>query len=80
MTLAAIRWYAMSIEKYAMDVYITDRTQYPGVQAALDAALASLEQMRAQMTATARDTSECPPGFENCGGVCLPSCLPGGQY
>lgn len=79
MTLAAVRWYAMSIEKYAMDLYITDRAQYPAVKAILDNALASLEQARAEMTATAQDAG-CPPGFKNCDGVCLPDCLPGSQY
>lgn len=76
MTLAAIRWYAMSIEKHAMDIYITDRAQYPAVQAALDAALDRLAQMRAEMKATAL-AGECPPGFENCNGICLPNCHPG---
>lgn len=78
MTLAAIRWYAMSIEKYATDVYITDRGKYPEVQQALSGALASLEQLRSQLSAV--DASGCPPGFKNCSGICLPECLPGGQY
>ena len=79
MTLAAIRWYAMSIEKYAMDLYITNRAQYPEVKAILDGALESLEQVRAQMTATVQDAG-CPPGFKDCNGICLPDCVPGSQY
>jgi hypothetical protein len=79
MTLAAIRWYAMSIEKYAMDLYITNREQYPAVKDILDHALDSLEQLRAQQSVMSQD-SGCPPGFRNCGGICLPDCLPGSQY
>lgn len=79
MTLAAIRWYAMSIEKYAMDLYITDRAQYPAVKAVLDNALESLEQLRTQQSSLLQEAG-CPPGFRNCNGVCLPDCLPGAQY
>jgi hypothetical protein len=79
MTLAAIRWYAMSIEKYAMDLYITNREQYPAVKAILDNALESLEQVRSQQSVMAEDAG-CPPGFKNCGGICLPDCVPGSQY
>lgn len=80
MTLAAIRWYAMSIEKYAMDLYITDRAQYPAVKAVLDTTLASLEELRTQLTSIQSEAAGCPPGFKNCNGVCLPDCVPGGQY
>lgn len=79
LTLAAIRWYAMSIEKYAMDLYITNAAQYPPVKAILDNALASLEQLRSQQSVASQDAG-CPPGFKNCNGVCLPDCLPGSQY
>lgn len=79
MTLAAIRWYAMSIEKYSMDLYITNREQYPAVKAILDNALGSLDQLRAQQSVAGQD-SGCPPGFKNCNGICLPDCLPGSQY
>jgi hypothetical protein len=79
MTLAAIRWYAMSIEKYAMDLYITNREQYPAVKAILDNALESLEQVRSQQSARGEDAG-CPPGFKNCSGICLPDCVPGSQY
>ena len=79
LTLAAIRWYAMSIEKLAQDLYITQPSMYPSVQAALDKAMADLEALRKQLTSQASGGG-CPPGYKNCDGVCLPTCPGGGQY
>ena len=82
MTLAAIRWYVMSIEKYAMDLYITDPAKYPEVKAILDNALNGLAQLRAQLRGGQGELQEagCPPGFKNCNGVCMPDCVPGPSY
>jgi hypothetical protein len=52
---------------------------YPSVQAALDKAMADLEALRKQLTSQALD-GECPPGFQNCGGFCMPACPGGGPY
>ena len=79
LTLAAIRWYAMSIEKLAQDLYVTRPSIYPSVQAALDKAMADLEALRGQLTSEAAGGG-CPPGYKDCGGFCLPSCPGGGQY
>ena len=79
LTLAAIRWYAISIEKLAMDLYVTRPAQYPAVKAALDKAVADLEGLRAGLKAELQD-SGCPPGYRNCDGLCLPTCPGGGQY
>lgn len=78
LTLAAIRWYAMSIEKLAQDLYVTRPSMYPSVQAALDKAMANLEALRTPLTSQAE--GGCPPGYEYCGGICLPACPGGGQY
>lgn len=79
LTLAAIRWYAMSIEKLAQDLYVTRPSMYPSVQAALDKAMADLEALRQPLTSQA-ESGECPPGYERCAGFCLPICPGGGQY
>ena len=79
LTLAAIRWYAMSIEKLAQDLYVTQPSLYPSVQAALDKAMADLEALRKQLTSQALGGG-CPPGYKDCGGFCLPACPGGGQY
>ena len=69
LTFAAIRWYAMSIEKLASDLYVTNRALYPSVQAALDKAIADLEVLRTQLkaaTAGGQTTSgDCAPGYRN---------------
>jgi len=46
LTLAAIRWYAMSIEKLATDLYLTNRDEYPAVQAILSSAFKELGKLR----------------------------------
>lgn len=79
LTLAAIRWYAMSIEKLAQDLYVTQASMYPSVQAALDKAMADLEGLRKPLTSQA-SSGGCPPGYKSCDGVCLPVCPGGGQY
>jgi len=86
LTFAAIRWYAMSLEKLAADLYITDQSQYPAVKAVLAKALNELDGMRkaqqaaAPAAAAGEGAGPCPPGYEYCGGLCLPSCPGGGQY
>lgn len=88
LTLAAIRWYAISIEKLSTDLYVTDPSQYPAVQAVLNQAVSALEGLRTQVKsqragagAAVRSTGgNCPPGYRNCDGLCLPACPGGGQY
>ena len=46
LTLAAIRWYALSLEKLATDLYVTDRNMYPEVQAVLSKAFIELGKLR----------------------------------
>ena len=46
LTLAAIRWYAMSLEKLAADLYITNREMYPEVRAVLSTAFKELGRLR----------------------------------
>lgn len=85
MTLAAIRWYALSLERLATALYVTDRSRYAEVRQILAKALTDLAALRAQsapqpvtmtMTAASGDGGDdaCPPGFVRCDGVCLPQC------
>ena len=75
MTLAAIRWYAMTIERMSTEIYITNPSNYPQVKNALDAAVSALEKIRVGTT-TAALGGGCPPGYQDCDGVCLPKCPP----
>ena len=82
LTLAAIRWFGLSIEKLAMDLYVTDRKRYPEVKYVLAEALKALGRMRSESkggqpppTANAADYEDgCAPGYVNCNGICLPEC------
>ena len=82
LTLAAIRWFGLSIEKLAIDIYVTDREKYPDVKYVLAEALKKLGQMRGDCKggnppkkANAADYEDgCAPGLVNCNGICLPEC------
>ncbi|MDQ3068166.1 MAG: hypothetical protein M3R55_00370 [Acidobacteriota bacterium] len=73
LTLAAIRWYAISIEKLSADLYITNKTLYPEVQAILNTCFRDLGAVRKSLLPPAGDEG-CGPGYVNCHGVCLPDC------
>jgi hypothetical protein len=75
LTLAAIRWYTISIEKLANDLYVTKRELYPDVEAVLKTAFRDLGRIRKSLSATNVDDG-CGPGYVNCNGVCLPDCDP----
>jgi hypothetical protein len=74
--LALIRWYALSIEKLATDLYITDRANLPAVKAALSAALQQLSTLRKSLKDDTSMASSCPPGYVRCEGICVPECDP----
>lgn len=76
LTLAAIRWYAISIEKLANDIYITKRDKYPEIETILRHAFRELGEMRQSLSSVGVGEEGCPSGYQNCDGVCLPVCDP----
>ena len=76
LTLAAIRWYAISIEKLATDIYITRKSLYPDAEAILNQAFEQLGRVRKSMSLAQAEAEGCPPGYVNCNGACLPDCDP----
>ena len=76
MTLAAIRWYAISIEKLAQDIYVTRKGLYPEAETILREAFHALGRVRKTMSMAQADEEGCPPGYVNCNGACLPDCDP----
>ena len=77
MTMAAIRWYALTIERLSTELYATNPASFPKLQQALNDALAALEALRApRASALAAMSGGCPPGFKDCDGICLPKCPP----
>jgi hypothetical protein len=61
LTLAAIRWYAMSLEKLAADLYITNREMYPEVRDILAQAFQRLGELRGYCTADAKKAAAARP-------------------
>jgi hypothetical protein len=72
--LAALRWYAISLEKLANDIYITDREKFHRIDEILKHAYRELAAVRKEFTKAATDEDGCPPGYVNCDGICLPDC------
>lgn len=70
--LAALRWFAVTIEKWSIELYATDATTYPKVVKALRHALNDLSDLRDDAR---QDEDDCPEGYVLCdNGMCAPSC------
>lgn len=67
--LAAIRWYTISLEKLANDIYITDKARHEEVLRIFQSAFREMGAVRKSLAMVA-----CPPGYVNCHGACLPDC------
>jgi ferredoxin len=73
--LAAIRWFANTIENLSIELYATNPVTFENTEALLKETLQQLKLQREQISTTGQD--ECPDGYELCGGLCVPSCDPG---
>jgi hypothetical protein len=71
MRLAALRWFANTIENFSIELYATDRTSFEAVETVLRETLRELKSLRAQFPLSA---NRCPDGYVLCHGVCSPSC------
>ena len=69
--IAAIRWFAATIETLGNDVYLTDRSKYGEITNILKGAVEDLNAVRMTLIGP----SDCPPGYVDCNGVCEPMCL-----
>ena len=71
--LAALRWFALTIEKRTIELYATKSSTYHDMEDILRKALHRLDHLR--NTLAVGDDDECPEGYIMCGnGVCAPSC------
>jgi hypothetical protein len=70
MNLAAVRWFALTIEKLATEIYITDRALYPSLKEVLKHAVDDLNRVRQPLVGD----EECPPDYVMCDGLCVPMC------
>src|SRR5262245_10529786 len=72
LNLAAINWYAMSINRLATQIYVTDPKQFESLNRTLAQALESLKHAQAALVTPCGD---CPDGWECCrNGLCAPTC------
>ncbi len=86
--LAALRWFALEIERLSIEIYATDKTKYPAVESLLrktvksmGAAITTVKSMGAAITTVKSmgeaitDESVCPPGWVLCPDrLCAPMC------
>ena len=73
MSLAAFRWFANTIENFAIELYATDRRSYPEIEGVLRNTLEELKRTR-QAFMVSEEENGCPDGYVLCNGVCAPSC------
>ena len=72
-SLAALRWFANTIENFAIELYATDRESFPDIERVLRDTLAKLKGVKAQFSVPDEENG-CPDGYVLCHGVCAPSC------
>ena len=71
--LAALRWFALTLEKRSIELYATNAASYHEMEDILRKALHRLDHLRDKFSLGEDD--ECPEGYIMCGnGVCAPSC------
>ena len=71
--LAALRWFALTLEQRAIELYATNASTYKEMEHVLRKALHHLDHLREEFALGADD--ECPEGYIPCeNGVCKPSC------
>jgi hypothetical protein len=73
MNLAALRWFANSIENDSIELYATNRESFDGIERVLRHTLDEFKRLRAQFFVSEEENG-CPNGYVLCDGVCMPSC------
>ena len=78
--LAALRWFTIELERYSIEIYASDRTNYPALEGVLRKALTELKAFGRPAEATSskrglQEEQECPDGYILCrDGLCAPMC------
>jgi hypothetical protein len=67
--LAALRWFACTIESDAIQIYATNPGKYEVIIGIMRACVQELRQQR-----DIADAEDCPPGYVLCGKECAPMC------
>jgi hypothetical protein len=70
--LAALRWFALTIEKTAIELYATDKkATYPKMVTILRKTVAEMNDLRDD---SREEEDGCPMGYVLCDGLCVPAC------
>lgn len=70
--LAALRWFACTIEAEAIQIYATSPSKYPKIEAAM---MACVKEIHGLLPTTGLSDDDCPPGYVRCGNECAPMCM-----
>ena len=71
--LAALRWFALQIERLGIEIYATDKSRYAEIEKILRTALSRMAGTKKDLSQD--EESECPEGFILCkDGFCAPMC------
>jgi hypothetical protein len=73
--LAAIRWFALSIEAKAIEIYGTNPAVYPNMLIVLGNCLSAVSAISVKGEVAEPDPGDCPPGWVPCGEECAPKCM-----
>jgi hypothetical protein len=71
--LATIRWFALTIEAMAIEVYGTNPAVFSRLEAALRECVGTVAAIDPKRPIA--DDTDCPPGWVPCAGECAPMCM-----
>lgn len=71
--LAALRWFALELERLSIEIYASNQALYPQMEGVLRQAMKSMGGVARRVNLAA--DGECPEGFFLCkDGICAPMC------
>jgi len=71
--LAALRWFALELERLSIEIYASNQALYPNMEDVLRKAVKSMSEVGRRVSLAGND--ECPGGFFLCkDGICAPMC------
>jgi hypothetical protein len=73
--LAALRWFALQIERLSIEIYASDKSRYFALEKLFRGTLSRLAGTKKDLTPKTDEETQCPEGFILCkDGLCAPMC------
>jgi hypothetical protein len=73
--LAAVRWFTLELERLAIEIYATDKTQYARIEKLLGQTLSRMGSLGTKVAELSFREEDCPMGYYLCkDGLCSPMC------